>query len=128
MSTRLGRHAAVDLNYQIAVVVRYMSLHQVARSQILAAKLLPENQRVVRDPCSKFVLVDQRSLLVHARVVEPLPVGRESNAQIDSAGQLIFELLTRFHIEDAHRAFIRAALAHVEGHQRSVARHVLQVH
>ena len=82
----------------------------------------------LRDARPQLVLVEQRALVIRARVIEPPPIRRKAYRSVDSAGQLVLERLARLHVEDAHRALIRAALAHHVRHQRSVARHIRQIH
>ena len=87
-----------------------------ARIPQVAAKLAAEEQCVLRVPRAQNVLVEQRALLVGARVVDALGVKRKGDRVICARRQLIDERLACLQIPEAHGGFIRATLAHFVSH------------
>ena len=71
------------------------------------------------------MLVQQRSLLVIARVVEAGSVRREGHALIARGGQFVLQRLAGLYVQQVDFGLVRSALPYRIGHERPIAGDIL---
>ena len=88
---------------------------------------MPKDQRVPGDARPQHVLVEQRSLLAVARVVEAGSVRRKIDAHVTRRRQLILKRLAGLHIDNVDAGLVRSAHLHRIGQQCAIAGNILNV-